>query len=71
MPAQPRTMNDTVDATTPATALSSLTLPDEEVDANDLDDAANTHMERKILTIMGFLEDPDQVPKHTIFTAFD
>jgi hypothetical protein len=64
-------MNDTVDATTPATALSSLTLPDEEVDANDLDDAANTHMERKILTIMGFLEDPDQVPKHTIFTAFD
>lgn len=58
MPAQPRTVNDVVDATTLAVVSLSLAFPDEEVDADDLDDAANTRMESKILTIMGFFGGP-------------
>lgn len=75
-PAQPRKANDAVAAAaSPAAAASAFPAsPEQEVDADgldDVDDAADAGMESKILAIRDFLEDPDQVLKYPIYTAFD
>jgi hypothetical protein len=55
-----------------APAAASPASPDEEVDADSLDDEeeADAGVESKILAIKDFLEDPDQVLKYPIFTSF-
>lgn len=68
-PVQPRKANETYAA--PAAASAFPASPDEEIDVDGLDeDEADASVENKILAIRDFLEDPDQVLKKPIFTAF-